>query len=125
MRWKKGTQPSRKASDFPSDLIILMEIDHGLNLNVKVPRAPSRAPSIPTHWDHGVTTRNDPTTTRRPPSVPKVDRTNISSGNTFARQRPLTGNPLNDEQWSDDLRSHQTTMFEGRRALGKRHGPES
>ena len=124
MRWKKGTQQSGKASDFPSDFIILMEIGHGLDPNVKVARAPSRAPSIPTHWDHRVSTRNDPTT-QRPLSAPKFDRTDISSGDTFARQRPLTGNSLNDEQWSDDLRSHQTTMFEGRRVLGKRHGPES
>jgi len=85
-----------------------MEIDHSLDPNVNVARAPYRTPSVPTHWDHGVSTRNDPTT-RRPLSAPKVDRTDISSGDTFARQRPLTGDSLNDEQWSDDLRSHQTT----------------
>jgi len=75
---------------------------------------------MPTHWDHGVLTRNDPRTTRRPPSAPKVDRTDISSGDTFARQRPLIGDSLNDEQWSDDLWSHKTTVFEDRRVLGKK-----
>lgn len=93
-----------------------MEIDHGLNLNVKV----ARAPSIPTHWDHGVSTKNNPTSTRRPPPAPKVDRTDIPGGDVLARQRPLIGDSLDDKQRSDDLRSHQTTMFEVRRMLGER-----
>jgi len=116
MGWKKGSSPSRKAPDFPLDLTVLTEIDRGLDHNVKL----VRTPSISTHRDHGVLVRSDPTTTRRPPSAPKVDRTNVSSGDTFARQRPLIGDSLNDEQWSDDLRSHQTTTFEGRRVLGKK-----
>lgn len=76
-----------------------MEIDHGLDLDVKL----VRAPSIHIHWAHGVPIRNDPTTIRCPPSAPKVDRTDISSGKAFARQRPLIDDSLNDEQRSDDL----------------------
>jgi len=73
-----------------------------------------------THWAHGVPIRNNLTTIRCPSSAPKVDRTDIPSGKVFARQRPLIDDSLNDEQWSNDLRLHQTTMFEDRRVLGER-----
>ena len=36
----------------------------------------------------------------------RLQRTDIYSGDTFARQRLLIGNSLNDEQQSDDLQSH-------------------
>jgi len=96
---KKGPSWSRKPSGFPLDLTIPTKIDHGFSLNVEL----IRAPSIPTHWAHGVPIRNDPTTIRYPPSTPKVDRTDIPGGKVFVRQGPLIDDPLNDEQWSNDL----------------------
>jgi len=112
---KKGPSPSRKPSDFRLDLTILTEIDRGLDPNIKL----VRVPPVST-WDRGVLIRNGPITTRRPPLAPKVDRTDISSGDTSACQRPPIGDSLNDEEWSDDLQSYQTTMFEDRRVLGKK-----
>ena len=103
-----------KASDFPLDLTILTEIDRGLDPNIKL----IRAPSVSTHWVHGVLIRSDPTTTRRPPLAPKVDRTDISGGDTFARQRTLIGNSSNDEQWSNHLRPYQTNVFKDFCVLG-------
>jgi len=111
---KRDPSPSRRVSGFPLDLTIVTEINRALDPNVKL----VRAPSIPTHWAHGVPIGSDPAPTR-PPSAPEVDRTDISDGETFARQRPLIGDSLDDEQWSDDLQPHQKTMFEDRRALGK------
>jgi len=93
-----------------------VEIDRGLDPNIKF----IRAPSITTHWAHGVRIGDDLTATRRPPSVPKVDRTDTPGGKAFTRQRPLIGDSLNDEQWSNHLRSHQTTIFENRRVPGEK-----
>jgi len=91
---KRALNPSRKTSGFPLDLAgILTGIDHGLDHNVKL----ARAPPMPTHWAHRVIVRNDPTITRRPRLAPKVDRTNISGGDTFIRQCPLIGDSLYDE----------------------------
>ena len=118
----ESSNPSRRGSGFKSRCfrpsMILTEIDRGLDPNIKLVRALSTL----IHWVHGVSTREGPTisTTRRLPSVPKVDRTSVSGDDSFARQRPLIGDSLNDEERSDDLQSYQITMFEGRRTQGEK-----
>ena len=64
--------------------------------------------SILIHRTQGVLSRRSITTiftTRRFPSAPKVERADMrtDSDGGIARKRTLVGNPLNDEQRSDDL----------------------
>ena len=101
----------RQISKDPSDSIS-MEINLRLDPNTKVARA--RTLSILNHDVHGVPTRKGTATTSRPPPTPEVERTGISIDDSVTRQCALVGDSPNDEQWSDDLSSHQITMSEYR-----------
>ena len=50
-----------------------------------------------------VPTWGDASTTRRLRPAPSFELTDMTGGNSVARQRALTSDSLNDEQRSDDL----------------------
>ena len=93
-----------------------MEFERGVDPNAKL----VRALSILVRRVHGVSTGKGTTAIRRLPSAPEAEGTGVSGRDTGARQRALIGDSLNDEQWSDDLPSHQTIMFQDRSAPGKK-----
>ena len=80
--------------------------DPGLSLRL------TRVGSTVIHRIHGALIRKD-TTTSRPPSAPKVERTYVPGDDRVTRQCILVGDSLNDEEWSDDLSnpsSYQTIV---------------
>ena len=83
----------------PSDLTIRMEIGRCLYHKPKL----TRVLSIPTRRILKLTAKRGSIATRRFPLPPNIERTGISSGDGVARQRAPVGDPLNDEQWSDNL----------------------
>lgn len=112
----------RVSSQDPLDLITLTELESGVSPDAEL----TRAPFILIRRVHVVPARKSTATVRRPPPAPKAERAGVSGGDAVARQCALIGNSFNDEQWSDDLRSRQTTVFEFRSTLGRtKHEPES
>lgn len=77
-----------------------MGIDRSLNLN---PEPAGRAPSKRTYRAHRVRARSGTTTVIRLPLDPNRGRIYAPCDNVSARQRPLVGDSLNDEQGSDGL----------------------
>ena len=55
------------------------------------------------HHIHVVPTRKGAATTCQLYSGPNLERAEISGDDSAVRQRVPVGDPLNDEQWSDDL----------------------
>ena len=77
----------------------MMGISRRLNPDLRSARV------LPEHirHTHVVPTRKGAPTTRQLSSSPNLQRAEISGDDSTARQRVLVGDPLNDEQWSDDL----------------------
>ena len=73
-----------------------MGVDHSLNPD-------PRAHSVLIHRTDVVPTRKGKTTTRRPPAAPRLERAEMSGDGSVTRRCPLVGDPLDDEQWCDDL----------------------
>ena len=96
------------------DLVIRMEVEHDVNSNSRL----VRALSILIHLTHGVPSGKGPAAVMHNLLLaPKSERTDLSSGETVARQCAMVGDSSNDEQWSDDLPLYQTKNF------GDRGGP--
>lgn len=74
-----------------------MEVDHSLNRNL------ARVHPTPARIATGVPTRDGKTPTGQLRWVPGFERTDISGGAGVIRDRGLSGNSMDDEQWSDDL----------------------
>ena len=77
----------------------MMEISRRLIPDLRFARV------LPEHirHTHVVPTRKGAPTTRQLSSGPNLERAEISGDDSAARQRILVGDPLNNEQWSDDL----------------------
>ena len=69
------------------------------------PRKLARVHPALIHGTHGVPTEDGTSLTRRLLSAPCFERTKMSGDEGIARQRALVGDPLDDEQWSEDLTS--------------------
>ena len=76
-----------------------MEINRSLDPN----RTLVRVRSVLIHRTREPHTSKSTATTRRHPLALSLKLTEMSGGDSIARQRAFIGNSLNDEQWSDDL----------------------
>ena len=85
----------------------------------------SRAYSTFIHRTRGIATGKGTTATRQLPRSRNFKLTDTPRYDIPARQRTLVGNPLNDEEWSDDLfnPSYQKTC--PKTTTVRKRGPES
>ena len=98
------------------------DIGHTLDPNPTLPSARL----IIAQRTRGVPTMKSATTTQQPPLALRFEQAGASRGDSVARRRTLVGNPLNDEQRSNDLsRSSSCQTTRGRVGVVGKHEPES